>query len=385
MIEHAFVRLLGGAFVLAATGIAAMSSVRDPKVLWLAMLWTGGGLCFLAAVSVTQASTLWSGGMGDYICGSLFIIGISTLTAALAINNPQPRPTGLTSLFQNSRQQESIEDLHSSYELQIRQTAAQEERNRLARDLHDSIKQQIFAIQTSAATAQVRFESDPEGAKSAIEAVRGSAREATAEMEVMLDQLRAAPLELGGLVESLRKHCEALGYRTGAEVKFELGTIPKNEQVPPGFAQACFRIAQESLANVAKHARAGLVEVSLASEGNELVLEVKDNGAGFNTASVNSGMGLENIKARVREFKGTVEIVSRAGEGTTMRAKLPFNPPEDERPANRWFTFLTTVASTFLVQGRRSSLYGVFIAAYLGVVLYLLYRSYQKRKRLAAR
>ncbi|MGH2482058.1 MAG: sensor histidine kinase, partial [Ktedonobacteraceae bacterium] len=117
---------------------------------------------------------------------------------------------------------------------QVGKTAAQEERNRLARDLHDSIKQQIFSIAVSTAAVKVRWESDPISARKTIGDIEITAHEAQVEMQALLQQLRPVALENVGLVESLRMQCQALGYRTGAQVTSELGELPADEQVPLG-------------------------------------------------------------------------------------------------------------------------------------------------------
>src|SRR5690606_2735676 len=85
--------------------------------------------------------------------------------------------------------------LRSRYDAQIREAARVEERSRLARDLHDAVKQQLFVIQTGAATSEVRFDSDPAGAREALAQIRTAAREATTEMEALIDELQATPLE----------------------------------------------------------------------------------------------------------------------------------------------------------------------------------------------
>lgn len=147
-------------------------------------------------------------------------------------------------------------DTSTPDEQQIREAAAQEERNRLARELHDAVKQQIFAIQTSAATAEARFATDPAGAQAAISQVRQSAREAMSEMEAMLDQLRAAPLGNTGLVEAIRKQGESLAFRTGATVDLRVEKLPPDDALAPGTHQAIYRVTQEALANIGRHARA---------------------------------------------------------------------------------------------------------------------------------
>jgi signal transduction histidine kinase len=203
---------------------------------------------------------------------------------ALYVETAAKDSAHVISLF-GERGRSATEQVRTRYEQQIRQAAGQEERNRLARDLHDSIKQQIFVIQTAAATVQARFEADRDGARSAIEQVRRSAREAMAEMEAMLDQLRAAPLENNGLVEALKKQCEALEFRSGARVELKLGDLPPNESLAPGAHQAIFRVAQEALANIGRHARPKRVMVQLDAAGGNVRLAIQDDGSGFDSNS----------------------------------------------------------------------------------------------------
>ena len=146
--------------------------------------------------------------------------------------------------------------LRSQYAEQIRRAARQEERARLARDLHDAVKQQLFVIQTAAATVQARFENDPVGARQSVDHIRTAAREAVVEMQALIEQLQAAPLENVGLAEALKKQCEALGFRTGARIDLAVGELPRSDALPPGAHEAIFRTAQEALANIGRHARA---------------------------------------------------------------------------------------------------------------------------------
>ena len=224
----------------------------------------------------------------------------------------------------------SVQRLRSRYEEQIRAAAGQEERNRLARDLHDSIKQQLFVIQTAAATAQARFEGDPAAARVAIAQVRDSTREAMTEMEALLDQLRASPLENTGLIEALKKQCDALRFRTGADVRFSVGELPPSESLPPGAQQAVFRVAQEALANVARHARATHVLVALDSAPFSLQLRVEDDGVGFDSAQAAAGMGLSNMRARLEPLGGAVAVSSTPGVGTAVRVSVPHAPQPSE-------------------------------------------------------
>jgi signal transduction histidine kinase len=230
--------------------------------------------------------------------------------------------------------------------------AAQEERNRLARDLHDSVKQQIFSMSISAAAATARWDSDPTGAKAALDDVRRSAQAAMAEMRALLQQLAPAPLEKVGLLQALRDQCEALGYRSGAAVTCDLGGVSAaalDEGLPPGAQENLFRIAQEALSNVARHARASHVRVALLTDADHLVLEVADDGQGFTSpqnVSVGAwhampsqgddqhgGMGLANMHQRVGMIGGKLHVESAPGGGTTLRARVPLHTPQALVPA----------------------------------------------------
>jgi signal transduction histidine kinase len=218
----------------------------------------------------------------------------------------------------------AVDELRSRYEEQIQQAARQEERTRLARDLHDAVKQQLFVIQTAAATIHSRVERDPAGAMEAIAQVRTAAREATIEMEAMIDQLQASPLENTSLVEALRRQCDALGFRTGASVTFDFGALPPFTALPPGTQQNLFRAAQEALANIGRHARANHVAVRLGTTGSQLELTISDDGVGFDPLSARAGMGLTNMSARAQEMGGAFRLTSGPGEGTLVRLSIPF-------------------------------------------------------------
>jgi signal transduction histidine kinase len=228
---------------------------------------------------------------------------------------------------------------------QIEEAAAQEERNRLARDLHNSIKQQLFSINVGAAAAQERWERDPEGARKALADVRRSAREAMVEMQAMLHQLRPEALSTAGLIEALREQCEALSYRSGSEVTLELGEPVPDDRMPPGAPEALFRMAQEMLANVARHARARRVRLWLERQDEKVKLRIEDDGQGFTLTRETAGMGLRNLKERAASLDGEVEIVSSPGTGTRVAVYIPLiSPPNPAQPAEvAWLSLWETV------------------------------------------
>ena len=252
---------------------AALASINDLLSLRRAVKWFLMAHAVVLLVLKLQQVAIWGENDVKYLLSMMLVLATVFGYLWLTAHGEQPGHFHLTTLFTTSETEEA--QLTSEYEAQIRKAASQEERNRLARDLHDSIKQQIFAIQTSAATAQTRFEADPTGAKEALNRVRDSAREAMGEMEAMLDQLRATPLENVGLTEALKKHCEALEFRTGARVRLQVDKLPSASLIPPGAQESIFRAAQEALANVARHARAQNVTVRLSVPDGQIALTVR--------------------------------------------------------------------------------------------------------------
>ena len=232
--------------------------------------------------------------------------------------------------------QREVRELRQNLLRQAGESAAQQERNRLARDLHDSIKQQIFSISMGAAAVQARWDTDPQGAREALSDVRRSAQEAMVEMNALLQQLSPTPLERVGLSQALRDQCEAFSYRTGADVQITFGDLPADDRLSPGAQESVFRIAQEALSNAARHARAEQVHLSLGlhEPDGPLVLEIQDDGLGFEPGTVQSGMGphrgmgLGNIRQRVLALGGEVEIDSAPGKGTLLRASVPLAEPQ---------------------------------------------------------
>ena len=359
---------------------AALIEERDIPLMRTTFTWNLVGLTFLL---LWRLVSKYHTGSSQESYTALIVIVIFYLRLIRDVLYPQVRQSGFISLF--VPQYNPSRRLLSAYEEQIHQAAGQEERNRLARDLHDSIKQQIYAIQTSAAAAQARFGSDAAGARDAIEAVRGSAREAMVEMEAMLDQLRASPLESVGLVEAIKKQGEALQYRTGAQVSIDLARLGPANDLPPGAAQSLFRIAQEALSNIARHARASQVNLSLLTDGGECVLEIRDNGSGFSPGSNSPGMGLNNMRARAIEHGGTVTIESNPGQGTRLMARVPLSPPKPKpNKVSKWVTFSLSAAAvaafglSHLIQKHELSNFAYGMGIGLGIAALIYVTSQEK-------
>ncbi|HEX4961465.1 MAG TPA: sensor histidine kinase [Thermoanaerobaculia bacterium] len=265
--------------------------------------------------------------------GWLLVLAPLAMAVVLAWMGKRPlRPAEITAEIEALK---IPDEIRQGLLQQIGEAAAQEERNRLARDLHDSIKQQLFSINVGTATAQERWERDPEGARKALADVRRSAREAMVEMQAMLHQLRPEALGTAGLIEALREQCEALGYRTGAEVTLEIGEPIPDDRMPPGAQETLFRIGQEMLANVARHARAQYVRLWLGRQAEEVIMRIEDDGQGFDPAAQVSGMGLKNLKDRANSLQGKLEVASAPGAGAALTVRLPLISPPQAPAAGR--------------------------------------------------
>lgn len=218
---------------------------------------------------------------------------------------------------------------------QLRESAAQEERNRLARDLHDTIKQQLFSINMMAATAQsVQGQEKRQATGEYLQEVRTLAQAALTEMKALLTQLRPHSLDNIGLREAIREQLEALHFRAEVSIELQCTELPDTERLPLGAQEALFRAVQESLSNIARHARASQVTVRLTHDEQQMQIEIVDDGQGFDPQKVTTGMGLANVTTRLRELGGSATIASVVGQGSTVRLLLPLfrqRPLVDEK------------------------------------------------------
>lgn len=194
--------------------------------------------------------------------------------------------------------------------------ARAEERQRLARDLHDAVSQRLFAIALTARAAREVLPERPEEAALAVERVLELAQGAQREMRALIWQLRPAGLD-GGLLDALRRYGEALGLRVKVSGDAAGG-------LPPHVEEALWRVGQEALSNVRKHAGTGRAEVRLRREGAGIALEVRDRGCGFDAAAVPAGaLGLRGMRERAQALGGRLLVTSRPGRGTAVRVWLP--------------------------------------------------------------
>jgi signal transduction histidine kinase len=206
---------------------------------------------------------------------------------------------------------------------QTRELSIVAERNRLALDLHDAVSQKLFGLVLEAEGAATVLERDPAAAGERVAKLQVLAREALDELRSLVFELRPPDLEKDGLGGTLQKHIDVLGRLGQEEIELVLAGELPTEEVRD---REVFRIAQEALQNVLKHAQAQHVVVRLGAGDGTLFLEVEDDGIGFDPDAPETRsrrLGLTSMEERAHRLGGTLQITSVPGAGTTVRVEAP--------------------------------------------------------------
>ena len=210
----------------------------------------------------------------------------------------------------------------SLYE-RVQEQAAFEERQHLARELHDSVSQALYSIVLGSYAAKKQLTSDPAQAGQALEYVQNLAEAGLAGMRALIFELRPEVLEQEGLAAALRKQTEALEVRHKIKADFITEGDARAFTLPFTTKQALYRISQEALHNVVKHAAATTVRVTLHYTEDQACLVVSDDGVGFAAAQEYPGhLGLKSMRERALSLGGTFEVTS-GKDGTTLVARVP--------------------------------------------------------------
>jgi signal transduction histidine kinase len=210
-----------------------------------------------------------------------------------------------------------VEELQAA-QRQIQDLAATAERNRLARDLHDSVKQQVFAAIMQLGAARVLLEREPHAAHAPVIEAEQLARQAGAELSLLIHELRPVSLDQRGLAETLRAYLNDWSRQSQVAVELRAGA---GRPLAPAAEQALLRVVQEALANVARHSQATTVTVELNYNPDAVALAIADNGRGFDTQTIQKGVGLDSMRERLAALGGRLLIESRPGEGTRVTAR----------------------------------------------------------------
>jgi signal transduction histidine kinase len=204
-----------------------------------------------------------------------------------------------------------------------RELSIVEERNRIARELHDAVTQKLFSLRLTADAAATLAARDPSRAVEELATVRRLAAEVADELRAIVVGLRPVDLAGDGLDVALRKQTELLDRVHPVAVRFDAGTVPR---LTPVREEAAYRIAQEALHNALRHGSPSRVEVRLATRGGSVLLEISDDGRGFDPtgpAGASGRLGLASMRERARAVGGRLDVRSAVGAGTTVRLTVP--------------------------------------------------------------
>ena len=228
----------------------------------------------------------------------------------------------MTNLEQLQQSQDNLRASQERYRALSRRLLEQQEHERasLARELHDQLGQSLLAV--SLDLDAIKGELSPALSERVPES-RRAIKKMIEQVQTLAFELRPSMLDDFGLVEALRNLVTRHGERAGVRASFT--ATPTDARAPVEIETACFRIVQEALSNVARHARARHVEVTLTAEDVALEVTVRDDGVGFNVDRLHTGLGLMGMRERAEFAGGRLDIESTAGAGTTVRAHFPLS------------------------------------------------------------
>jgi len=313
---------------LASTMALADSPVETAAATGRPFVWLVEG----AAIEHTIRRVLLSAGVCQVV--SIPLMAKGRLVGSLQLGARQERsftPDQLDLLAAIGQQVGVATENARLYE-QAEQSAAMVERTRLARDLHDSVTQSLYSVMLYAeAAARTLTAGDQVAAADHLRELRDTAQEALREMRLLIFELRPSTLEKSGLVGALQARLESVEMRGGIRTEFQVEGRRGAEQLPLAVQDELYHIAQEALNNSLKHARAQRVSVRLDFRDDVTVLEVADDGVGFEPVAglEGGGLGLDGMEERTQKIGGMLLIDSAPGRGTLVKVEVPRGGSDD--------------------------------------------------------
>lgn len=206
-------------------------------------------------------------------------------------------------------------------------SAREDERRRIARDIHDQLGQQITALRIKLEELQYRHRQNPRLVDRA-KRISQLAEELDRSMDMLVSELRPAALEQAGLAAGMRELVATWSTCFGVSAQFRASGIGELVRLPREVEINVYRVAQEALHNVHKHAGASEVNVLLERRLADVLLIVEDNGCGFNPQQLNGrrGLGIVGMQERVATIGGRLDLHSKVGNGTSVSIRVPIEP-----------------------------------------------------------
>ncbi|MBV9325116.1 MAG: GAF domain-containing protein [Chloroflexi bacterium] len=252
------------------------------------------------------------------------LVARGQIIGVLAVTNGLPSAFGAreTSLSLGIARQAAVAIENARLHERAQQAAVMEERQRLSRELHDSVTQALYGISLYAeAAGRALTDGEIQPVATNLQEIRDTTQEALGEMRLLLFELRPPLLQERGLAAALRARLQGVETRAGLLTQFD---CQSEERLSPEKEQELYRVAQEALNNVLKHAHAGRVDVNLSVANGDATLDVVDDGVGFEQSLGGGfGLGLRGMHERVERLGGTLRIDTSPGAGTHVRVDVP--------------------------------------------------------------
>jgi signal transduction histidine kinase len=233
---------------------------------------------------------------------------------------------------ESQKQQAELQSTHQqlqSYTAQAEELAVLEERNRMARNLHDSVTQTIFSMRLTAEAANMLLDNNPDRVGTELDKLQLLAKSALSEMRSLIYELRPTAVTELGLIPALRHHAMILERQHGLIIDLQISGEPHLSELE---AQRLFRISQEALNNVIKYAQTDKAWLMLRFDGDRVFLQVEDQGIGFNPQTLTAAqdhIGIEGMQERVDAMGGLLTIESHPGQGTRVMVEVASTSEED--------------------------------------------------------
>lgn len=270
----------------------------------------------LAAVGIV---VYWSSGW------NLQVLLWVTLAIAIGMTLSALQQAWIGRIIAQSRERaeliDRLEETRAELAAAQREAGALAERERLSREIHDTLAQGFSSVLMLLQAAEPAVARDPAEAHRQLELARRTARENLDEARALVAALAPAPLDAAPLDEALGRLVDRVGAETRLRTAFRVDGEPRT--LPAGVQVVLLRATQEALANVRRHAGANSLDVCLTYDSAAARLAVSDDGRGFDPAEVNGGFGLRGMRDRVQQVGGTVETSSAPGSGTTVTVRVP--------------------------------------------------------------
>jgi signal transduction histidine kinase len=316
-----------GLSAIALSGDLPLTYIVFPALIWAALRFGPQGATLAVAATAGTTVAITASDMGAFLEHS---ITDSVLSSQLYIAVAAVTTICLAAIVAERRR--AGRDLAESRRREGRR--AVEERQRIARDLHDSVSQSLFSTTLHLRTAEralARGGMDPEGpVGQELDRAGQLTGGALAEMRALVFELRPGSLAEDGLVVALKLHAAAVSARE----ELAIAVHGPDERLPltPAAEEQLYRIGQEALANVVKHAHATEAAIHVTTGGGAVAIAIRDDGWGFDAAVGRAGgFGLRSMRARAADLGGKLEIASGPGRGTLVRVTVPAGRGRDDR------------------------------------------------------